>query len=83
LKIDEMKKEIIAKIEIALNGMRPFLQADGGDVELVELTENWEVKLRLLGNCNNCDMSNMTMAAGIESGIKSAIPEILKVTAVK
>ena len=77
-----MNKEIIEKIEIALNGMRPFLQADGGDVELVELTEDMEVKLRLVGNCSNCSMSSMTMKAGIESGIKNALPQITWVTAV-
>ncbi len=80
---ETMNPELIEKIEIALNGMRPFLQADGGDVELVELTEEMELKLRLVGNCSNCSMSSMTMKAGIESGIRNALPEILKVTAVE
>jgi len=78
-----MNEEIKQKIEIALNSMRPFLEADGGNVELVEVTEDMEVKLRLLGNCSNCSMSSMTMKAGIESGIKNAIPEVSKVTAVE
>ncbi|MDP1727152.1 MAG: NifU family protein [Bacteroidota bacterium] len=77
-----MNQDLLAKIEIALNGMRPFLQADGGDVELIELTDEMEVKLRLLGNCSNCSMSSMTMKAGIENGIRNAIPQIIKVTAV-
>jgi Fe-S cluster biogenesis protein NfuA len=77
-----MNEDLIAKIEIALNGMRPFLQADGGDVELVELTDDMEVKLRLVGNCSSCSMSSMTMKAGIENGIRNAIPEVMKVTAV-
>jgi Fe-S cluster biogenesis protein NfuA len=77
-----MNEEIKQKIEIALNSMRPFLEADGGNVELVEVTPDMEVKLRLLGNCSNCSMSSMTMKAGIESGIKNAIPEVTKVTAV-
>ncbi len=77
-----MNQDLIEKIEIALNGMRPFLMADGGDVELVELTEHMELKLRLLGNCSSCSMSSMTMKAGIESGIRSALPQIVKVTAV-
>ncbi|MBC7383429.1 MAG: NifU family protein [Bacteroidia bacterium] len=77
-----MKEELVAKIEIALNGMRPFLQADGGDVEMVELTDDMELKLRLLGNCSSCSMSSMTMKAGIENGIRNALPQILKVTAV-
>ncbi len=77
-----MNQDLLLKIEIALNGMRPFLQADGGDVELIELTDEMEVKLRLLGNCSNCSMSSMTMKAGIENGIRNAIPQIIKVTAV-
>lgn len=76
------RSELEQKIEIALNSMRPFLQADGGDVELVDITEEMEVQLRLLGNCSSCSMSSMTMKAGIENGLKSAIPQITKVTAV-
>jgi Fe-S cluster biogenesis protein NfuA len=70
------------KIEIALNSMRPFLQADGGDVELVDVTEEMEVHVRLIGNCSSCDISHITMKAGIENGIKSALPEITRVVAV-
>jgi Fe-S cluster biogenesis protein NfuA len=77
-----MTDSLLAKIEIALNGMRPFLQADGGDVELVEVTEDMEVKLRLIGNCSSCTMSHMTMKAGIESGLKAAIPAIKSVVAI-
>jgi Fe-S cluster biogenesis protein NfuA len=76
------RTELEQKIEIALNSMRPFLQADGGDVELVDITDEMEVQLRLLGNCSSCSMSSMTMKAGIENGLKSAIPQITKVTAV-
>ncbi|MFN3444760.1 MAG: NifU family protein [Bacteroidia bacterium] len=76
------RTELEQKIEIALNSMRPFLQADGGDVELVDITDEMEVQLRLLGNCSSCSMSSMTMKAGIENGLKSAIPQINKVTAV-
>lgn len=74
--------ELEQKIEIALNSMRPFLQADGGDVELVEVTSEMEVHLRLKGNCSSCEMSGMTMKAGIENGLKSAIPQITNVVAV-
>lgn len=74
--------ELTQKIEIALNSMRPFLQADGGDVELVEVTKDMEVHLRLKGNCSSCEMSGMTMKAGIENGLKSAIPQITNVVAV-
>ncbi len=74
--------ELKEKIEIALNSMRPFLQADGGDVELVNVTDEMEVQLRLLGNCSSCEMSHMTMRAGIENGLKSAIPQIKNVIAI-
>jgi Fe-S cluster biogenesis protein NfuA len=77
-----MNAEIIEKIELALNSMRPFLHADGGDVELVEVTDLFEVRLRLKGNCSSCEMSGMTMKAGIENGLKSAIPQITSVVAV-
>jgi|LauGreDrversion4_2_1035121.scaffolds.fasta_scaffold439690_1 Fe-S cluster biogenesis protein NfuA len=76
------RTELEQKIEIALNSMRPFLQADGGDVELVDITDEMEVQLRLLGNCSSCSMSSMTMKAGIENGLKSAIPQITRVTAI-
>lgn len=66
------------KIEEVLASLRPFLNADGGDVELVSI-ENQTVRLRLLGACRSCSMSQMTMKAGIEEGIKKAIPEILHV----
>ena len=76
------KKELEAKIEIALNSMRPFLQADGGDVEFVEINHEMEVKLKLKGTCSSCEMSHMTMKAGIENGLRNAIPQISKVIAI-
>ena len=63
------------KIEKALNDIRPALQADGGDVELVEV-ENNIVKVRLKGACSGCPMSQMTIKQGIERYLKKAVPEI-------
>jgi Fe-S cluster biogenesis protein NfuA len=77
-----MNTELIEKIEIALNGMRPFLQADGGDVELVEVTDDMEVRLRLKGSGSSCDISHITLKAGIENGIKNAVPQVRNVVAV-
>ncbi len=77
-----MDQDLRNKIEIALNSMRPFLQADGGDVELVNVTDEMEVQLRLTGNCSSCEISHLTMKAGIENGLKNAIPEITSVVAV-
>ena len=76
------RAELEQNIELALNSMRPFLQADGGDVELVDVTDEMEVQLKLIGNCSSCNMSHMTMRAGIENGLKSAIPQITRVIAV-
>ncbi len=69
------------KIEKALKDIRPSLQADGGDVELVGV-ENSIVKVRLTGACAGCPMSQMTLKQGIESYIKKVIPEIVRVEAV-
>ena len=77
-----MNTELNEKIEIALNGMRPFLQADGGDVELVEVTADMEVRLRLKGSCSSCDIRHITLKAGIENGIKNAVPQVRNVVAV-
>jgi Fe-S cluster biogenesis protein NfuA len=69
------------KVEATLKEIRPSLQADGGDVELVNV-ENGIVKVRLTGACGGCPMSQMTLKQGIERRIKEAIPEILSVDAV-
>jgi len=69
------------KVENALNQVRPSLQADGGDVELVDV-ENGIVKVRLTGACAGCPMSQMTLKQGIEGYIKKVIPEIVSVESV-
>ena len=69
------------KVEKALNDVRPHLQADGGDVELVDV-ENNIVKVRLKGACAGCPMSQMTLKQGIERYIKKQIPEIISVESV-
>ena len=69
------------KIETALADIRPSLQADGGDVELVDV-ENGIVRVRLTGACGGCPMSQMTLKQGIEAHIRKEIPEILSVEAV-
>jgi Fe-S cluster biogenesis protein NfuA len=74
--------EKIEKIEIALQSIRPYLQKDGGDVEFVELTDENIVKVKLLGACVTCDMSAMTLKAGIEESIRNVLPEILRVEAI-
>jgi len=67
------------KVETVLNEVRPSLQADGGDVELVDVSEDGVVKVRLTGACHGCPMAQMTLKQGIESYLKKAIPEIKSV----
>ncbi len=69
------------KIEKALADIRPSLQADGGDVELVDV-EDGIVRVRLTGACGGCPMSQMTLKQGIETYVKKEVPEILSVEAV-
>ncbi|MBL7813701.1 MAG: NifU family protein [Saprospiraceae bacterium] len=77
----EDKSQLIDRINGALNEIRPFLEVDGGNVEVVDVTDEMTVQVRWLGNCENCSMSRMTMKAGIEQAIKSKLPEIQNVVA--
>ena len=70
------------KIEAALQKIRPSLQADGGDVQLVDVDENGTVKVRLMGACGGCPMSQMTLKMGIEKVLKQDVPEIKAVESV-
>ncbi|MDR3112739.1 MAG: NifU family protein [Elusimicrobiota bacterium] len=70
------------KVEQALETVRPSLQADGGNVELVEVTECGVAKVRLVGACGCCPMSAMTLQNGVTKAIKDAVPEIRDVQSV-
>jgi Fe-S cluster biogenesis protein NfuA len=70
------------KVEQALNKVRPALQADGGDVELVGVDEDGVVKVRLKGACGGCPMSQLTLKMGIERILKKEVPEVKSVEAV-
>lgn len=70
------------RVEAALDKIRPALQADGGDVELVEVTEDGVVKVALQGACRGCPMSQLTLANGVERVLKQEIPEVQRVEAV-
>jgi len=67
------------KVKLSMDKIRPALQADGGDVELVEVTDEGIVKVRLTGACAGCPMSQMTLKAGVERMLKKDIPEIKSV----
>jgi Fe-S cluster biogenesis protein NfuA len=77
-----MNKEIEQKFLDAIETIRPHLQADGGDIELVDITEDDRVLVKLTGACSDCSMSGMTLKAGIEHAIKSALPHIKSVEAI-
>jgi len=76
-------QETVDRIEEALETIRPFLRKDGGDVELIDVLEDGIVKVKLLGACRSCDISHMTLKAGIEDSIRNAIPNIKEVVAVE
>ena len=76
------KEIIVKKINESIDQLRPFLHADGGDMEFVDLTEDLIVQVRLLGSCSDCSMSHMTMRAGLEEALKKVAPEVQSVEAV-
>ncbi len=69
-------------VEEALNDIRPQLQADGGDIELVEVTADGIVKVRLVGACSGCPGAQMTLQLGVERAVKARVPDIKGVEAV-
>ncbi len=75
-------EEIIQRIEESIEQLRPFLKADGGDIKLIGV-ENNVVKVKLLGACQACNMSAMTLKAGVEETVKKAVPQITSVIAVE
>ena len=78
-----MKEEdIIKKIEEAIEQLRPFLAADGGDIQLMRVKDN-VAQVKLLGACKGCSMSAMTLKAGVEESVKKAVPQITAVEAVE
>jgi len=76
------KNEMTQKVNLAIETVRPYLVADGGDVELVELTDDLTVKVRLKGACSGCPFSMMTLKAGIEKAIRKDVPEIKELIAI-
>ncbi len=74
--------ELLERVEKAIDTVRPYLLADGGNVRIVEITPDNVVRLELTGACSSCSMSSMTMKAGIEDAVKRAVPEIVAVEAI-
>ncbi|MCW3806896.1 NifU family protein [Plebeiibacterium marinum] len=78
--MDKLKYE---KVEEALEAVRPYLKADGGDISLVEVTDDFIVRVKLMGACNGCPMSYQTMKFGVEQVVKKMLPEVKAVETVQ
>jgi len=77
-----MSNTLTNRVEAAIEEIRPFLVADGGDIELVEITADNIARVKLLGACKSCSMSAMTLKSGVEESIKKAVPEIVSVESI-
>jgi len=75
-------EEIVKKIQISIDEVRPYLQADGGDISLVEVTPDFVVKVKLLGACGCCPHSIQTLKLGVEDKLKRDVPQVKEVVAV-
>lgn len=74
-------EELILKVKNIIEQIRPFLQADGGDIRFIELTEDKVVNVELQGACGTCPYSRMTLKNGVEEAVRKALPEIKSVEA--
>ncbi len=78
---NQIKTDFLQKIENALDTIRPHLELDGGNVAVVDLTDDMIVQIKWMGNCSACSMSSMTMRTGIEETLKNKVPEVKGVIA--
>lgn len=74
--VDTNTEDITMRIEASLDSIRPYLEADGGNIRVLEVTEDKVLKLEFVGNCGSCPMSTMTFKAGVEEAIRRSVPEI-------
>lgn len=79
---DKDKQQLLENIDAALDDIRPHLAVDGGNVKVIDVTDDMRIKVQWLGSCETCNMSAMTMRAGVEQAIKSKIPGIASVEAI-
>ena len=70
------REEVLSKVNIGLEKVRPFLQSDGGDVKIIDLSDDGVLTLEFVGNCSSCSMSNMTFKSGIEENVLREAPEV-------
>ncbi len=76
------KEDLTERIEASLDTIRPYLEADGGNVRILEITKDGVLRLEFVGNCGTCPMSTMTFKAGVEEAIKRTVPEIQSIEVV-
>ena len=76
------KEQLIGRVDKALDEVRPHLQVDGGNIEVIDILDDLTVLVKWTGNCVNCSMSVMTMKAGVEQVIKAQVPEISRIKAI-
>jgi Fe-S cluster biogenesis protein NfuA len=76
------KQELEQKVKNVIEQVRPYLQADGGDIRFIELTDEFIVKVELQGACGSCPYSTMTLKNGVEEAVKKAVPEVVSVESV-
>ena len=74
--------ELITKAQNAIEQIRPYLQADGGDIRFVELTDENVLNVELQGSCGSCPFSRMTLKNGVEEAVRRTLPEIVSVEAI-
>ena len=79
---NELRTELIKKVEQAIDSIRPYLEADGGNITVDEVTDDMVARVKLHGACSSCSMSTMTLQAGVAEAIRHAVPEIREVVAV-
>lgn len=75
-------EKLLERVEKALDEIRPHLEVDGGNIEVVEITEDMNLMVKWIGNCEFCNMSAMTMKAGVQEKVREMVPEIKEVIAI-
>ncbi|MCU4176487.1 NifU family protein [Carboxylicivirga sp. N1Y90] len=79
----EDKAKLLNEVEEALESIRPYLQGDGGNITLIDITDEYVVKVRLEGSCQGCPLSMQTLKGGVEMVVKKSVPQITEVIAVE
>ena len=81
--MEQDKQTVVKNIEEALDSIRPYLNADGGDITLIEVTDEFVVKVRLEGSCQGCPLSVQTLKGGVEMVVKKSVPQVTEVISVE